>query len=59
MIGAPRNLSGRRGNLMEQISNWIRRQLADRQLVALMLVLASIALTIYLAGDIMAPVFAA
>ncbi len=59
MIGAPRNLSGRRGNLMEQISNWIRRQLADRQLVALMLVLASIALTIYLAGDIMAPVLAA
>jgi putative permease len=44
---------------MEQISNWIRRQLADRQLVALMLVLVSIALIIYLAGDIMAPVFAA
>jgi putative permease len=59
MIGAPRSLSGQRGNVMEQISNWIRRQLADRQLVALMLVLVSIALIIYLAGDIMAPVFAA
>jgi putative permease len=44
---------------VEDIRNWIRRQLANRQLVALIIVLLSIALIIFLVGDIMAPVFAA
>ena len=44
---------------MELISNWIRRQLANPQLVGLVLVLSAVALTIYLAGRVLAPVFAA
>ncbi len=59
MIGAARfALPGRR-ILVEQINIWIRRQLANPQLVALVLVLLTIGLIIYLAGDVLAPVFAA
>jgi putative permease len=41
------------------ISTWIRRQLANPQLVGLVLVLSAVALTIYLAGQVLAPVIAA
>ena len=44
---------------VEQINNWIRRQLANPQLVGLVLVLIGVSLVIYLAGDVLAPVFAA
>ncbi|MEE8307045.1 MAG: AI-2E family transporter, partial [Gammaproteobacteria bacterium] len=44
---------------MELISNWVRRQLANPQLVGLVLVLTVVALIIYLAGHVLAPVFAA
>lgn len=44
---------------LELISNWIRQQLANPQLVGLGLVLTAVALTIYLAGRVLAPVFAA
>ena len=41
------------------IGSWIRRQLANPQLVGLVLVLSAVALTIYLAGQVLAPVIAA
>jgi putative permease len=44
---------------LELISNWVRRQLANPQLVGLVLVLTVVALIIYLAGHVLAPVFAA
>ena len=44
---------------MEHISQWIRQQLANRQLVGLVAVLLTVSLVIYLAGDVLAPVFAA
>lgn len=44
---------------MDFISDWFRRHIADRQLVILILVMASVAIVIYFAGGILAPVFAA
>ena len=44
---------------MELISNWIKAQLANPQLVGLVLVLTALTLTVYLAGQVLAPVIAA
>lgn len=44
---------------MNRISEWFRRNLADQQVVLLVLVLAAISLVIYLTGKMLAPVFAA
>jgi putative permease len=45
--------------LMNIITNWLRRQFANPQLVVLILILAAVVLTLYLAGDSLAPVLAA
>jgi putative permease len=45
--------------LMNIITNWLRRQFANPQLVVLILILAAVFLTLYLAGDSLAPVLAA
>ncbi|MDZ7686823.1 MAG: AI-2E family transporter [Gammaproteobacteria bacterium] len=44
---------------MDFINDWFRRHFADKQLVILIVVMASIALAIFLVGNIMAPVIAA
>jgi len=44
---------------MNRISEWFRRNLADPQVVLLVLVLAAAALAIYLTGEMLAPVLAA
>jgi putative permease len=44
---------------MNYITAWFRRQLANRQLVTLVLVIAGIAAGVYLLGDHLAPVLAA
>ncbi len=44
---------------MEFINDWFRRHIADQQLVILIVVMASVALAIYLVGDIMTPVITA
>ena len=44
---------------MDFINDWFRRHIADRQLVILLVVMATVALAIFLVGDIMAPVIAA
>lgn len=44
---------------MDFINDWIRRHIADRQLVILILVMLAVALGFYLVGDIMTPVIAA
>lgn len=44
---------------MNIITDWLRRQFANPQLVALLLILATVVLTLYFAGDSLAPVLAA
>lgn len=44
---------------MDFINDWFRRHFADRQLVILIVVMASVALALYLVGDIMTPVITA
>ncbi len=44
---------------MDFINSWIRRHIADKQLVILVLVMAAVALAIYLVGGILTPVIAA
>ncbi|MDH3895016.1 MAG: AI-2E family transporter, partial [Chromatiales bacterium] len=44
---------------MNIITDWLRRQFSNPQLVVLILILAAVVLTLYLAGDSLAPVLAA
>ena len=44
---------------MNIVTDWLRRQFANPQLVVLILILAAVVLTLYLAGDSLAPVLAA
>lgn len=44
---------------LNPISQWFRRHLSDPQVVGLVLVLLAVSLTVILAGDVLAPVFAA
>jgi len=44
---------------MEFITDWFRRHIAYRQLVILIAVMISVGVVIYLAGEELAPVFAA
>jgi len=44
---------------MNRVTSWFRRHLADPQVVSLTIIVAVLVLTVYVAGDSLAPVFAA